>query len=324
MKKVILYALCGLVLLIVFVLSYLKLALPSIPLREDIKVELTEENVLRGEYLANSVAVCIDCHSIRDWTLFSAPPKKGTFGGGGEVFNQQMGLPGVYYSKNITPARIGDWSDAEIFRAITSGVSKAGNALFPIMPHPNYGNTSKEDIVSIIAYLRSLEPIEKEITASSSDFPMNFIINTIPQEPNFSGKPDDSTDPVIKGKYLATMASCKDCHTPFEKGAYDESMLLAGGRSFPMPGGRLTSPNLTPEPNTGLGNWTKDQFVQRFKMYQDSAYQLPKINPGEFNSIMPWVMYSTMKEEDLEAIFTYLQSLSPIENDVVRWVPEKE
>jgi len=48
------------------------------------------------------------------------------------------------------------------------------------MPYPNYGRMDKEDIYSMIAYIRSLAPIENEVPESKPDFPMNFIINTIP------------------------------------------------------------------------------------------------------------------------------------------------
>lgn len=289
--------------------------LPNVGDAPDIEVSKAPNNVERGRYLANSVAVCMDCHSVRDWSLFTGPPSPGTLGRGGEEFNQKMGLPGIYYSKNLTPYGLEDWTDGEIFRAVTTGVSKDGSALFPIMPHPNYARVSKDDIYDIIAYLRTLDPIEYTPPPAESDFPMNFIINTIPQEPMFTPIPDDS-DTVAKGKYLVTMASCADCHTPFDKGEYDMSMFLAGGREFPFPWATLTTANLTPDEETGLGNWTEKVFVQRFKQYQDSSYVIPKVKPGDFMTIMPWIMYSTMEEEDLKAIFAYLQSLDPISHEV--------
>ena len=77
------------VLVVVFLagsLTYIKLALPNVGPAPDLTVERTPERVARGEYLANHVAVCIDCHSKRDWSRFSGPPAEGTFGmgGGGE------------------------------------------------------------------------------------------------------------------------------------------------------------------------------------------------------------------------------------------------
>ena len=66
-------------------------------------------------------------------------------------------------------------------------------------------------------------------------------------------------------------------------------------------------------------NWTQEQFVARFKAYADSSYVVPSVNPGEFNSIMPWTMYAHMKEQDLSAIFTYLQTVKPIANQVTKF-----
>ena len=289
--------------------------LPDVGDAPDIEVSKEPNNVERGRYLANSVAVCMDCHAVRDWSLFTGPPTPGTLGRGGEEFNREMGLLGVYYSKNLTPYGLQDWTDGEIFRAITTGVSKDGNALFPIMPHPNYGRSDKNDIYDIIAYLRSLDPIEYTPPLSVSDVPMNFIINTIPKEANFTTRPDIS-DQIAYGKYMLTLASCGDCHTPFENGEYDMSHFLAGGRKFLFPGATLTTANLTPDKETGLGNWTEEIFVQRFKQYQDSSYVVPKVKSGDFMTIMPWIMYSTMEEEDLKAIFAYLQNLEPISHEV--------
>jgi hypothetical protein len=60
------------------------------------------------------------------------------------------------------------------------------------MPHPNYGKLDREDLYSIIAYIRTLKPIENEVSPSVPDFPMNFILNTIPQKATYSQRPDTS------------------------------------------------------------------------------------------------------------------------------------
>src|ERR1035437_9435534 len=114
--------------------GYLKFALPDVDAAPDLKIVSSPEKIARGEYLANSVCVCMDCHGTRDWSKFSGPPVDGTKGKGGEVFDQKFGFPGAYVSKNITPFSLGKWTDGEIFRAITCGVNKDGKALFPIMP----------------------------------------------------------------------------------------------------------------------------------------------------------------------------------------------
>src|SRR5689334_13494017 len=95
------------ILLIVFVvaitgaLTYISAALPRVGDPPSLQVEATPERIERGRYLANSVTVCMDCHSTRDWSKFSGPIKPGTYGQGGERFDQTVGFPGVYYSKNI-------------------------------------------------------------------------------------------------------------------------------------------------------------------------------------------------------------------------------
>jgi hypothetical protein len=60
-------------------------------------------------------------------------------------------------------------------------------------------------------------------------------------------------------------------------------------------------------------------FVGRFKQYSDSGYVNRKVGPGEFNSIMPWTMYSGMKEEDIRAIYAYLKTIEPIKNEVIKF-----
>lgn len=319
MKRFLRIALIGfstLFLIIAGFLTYIKIALPNVGPAPDLKIEATETRLQRGAYLANAVSVCMDCHSTRDWTKFSGPLKPGTLGVGGEVFNQDFGFPGVYYSKNITPHALANWTDGEIFRAITSGVSKDGSPLFPVMPHPNYGRMDKEDIYSIIVYLRSLKPIPSEVPASSSDFPMNFIIHTIPAAPAFTAIPD-TNNLVAYGKYLFNAAACDECHTKSEKGQKIAELALAGGFEFPMPGGILRSPNITPDVKTGIGTWSEEAFIKRFKAYADSAYVIPNVEQGAFNTVMPWMMYSQMKAYDLKALYAYLRTVKPIEHQVI-------
>jgi hypothetical protein len=85
---------------------------------------------------------------------------------------------------------------------------------------------------------------------------------------------------------------------------------------FLWPNGDQTkSSNITPH-ETGIGSWSQQQFVDRFKAYADSSYVALPIEEAEFQSPMPWEMYAGMEVEDLEAIYTYLQSIEPKENVV--------
>lgn len=300
-------------------IGYVKTALPDIAAAEDLKIEYTKERIARGEYLANNVSMCIDCHSERDFTTFGGPLVKGTEGKGGEKFSKELGFPGDFYAPNITPAAIGNWTDGELFRAITTGVSKDGHALFPVMPYLNIGQLDKEDVYSIIAYIRTLKPIESTIPKSEPMFPVSILINTMPKEASFAAIPAKE-ELVPYGKYLFTAASCSDCHTPMDKGVPIEGKFAAGGFEFNLPDGMvLRSANLTPDKQTGLGNWTEQQFVARFKMYSDSTYVPYKVEPGQFQTLMPWMAYTNMEEHDLKAIFAYLQSLPAVNNQVVRF-----
>lgn len=321
MKKLLLAFVLVAIIVIGGALTYVKTFLPNVGDAPDITIEITPERVARGKYIANNVAVCIDCHSQRDWGTFAAPPIEGTFGGGGEIFSEDFGFPGNYYSKNITPYGIGDWTDGEVLRAITTGVSKEGNALFPIMPYPHYGTLTEEDLYSIIAYVRSLEPIKKDIPASTSNFPINFLINTMPQPAKFGTTPDKNNK-VEYGRYLTNMAGCIECHTKQEKGQLLDGMHFAGGFDFKLPMGTVTSPNITPDKATGIGTWNEDMFVARFKQYADSNYIPQKVGENDFQTVMPWTMYAGMEENDLRAMFAYLRSLEPINNPVAtRFTP---
>lgn len=298
--------------------SYLKFGLPNIEPTPEITIEPTPERIERGKYLSNHVSVCMDCHSSRDWTLFSAPPKSENWGAGGEKFTTEEGFPGNFYAKNITPAALGSWTDGEIVRAITTGVSKDGQALFPVMPYHSFGKMDQEDIYSIVAYLRTLPAVEHQTPERSIDFPVNLIINTMPAPAQFMPKPDPSQT-LAYGKYLVMAASCVDCHSNTKNGQRIPGSEFGGGMEFKYPAGITRSANITPDTQTGIGNWDKRTFVDRFKAYQDSTFVLPKIGPQDLNSPMPWVMYAGLSNQDLEAMFTYLQSLQPIKNQVVKF-----
>ena len=88
---------------------------------------------------------------------------------------------------------------------------------------------------------------------------------------------------------------------------------------FKSPNGIVRSPNITMHKETGIGNWTAEGFVARFKAYTDSSYISPKLAIGELNTPMPWGMYSGMKEQDLAAIFAYLNTVKPIAHQVVKF-----
>ncbi|MCP9753331.1 c-type cytochrome [Ferruginibacter sp. HRS2-29] len=318
----------GRTLLIILVLiggaiAYVKFALPNVGAAPNLTIDKTPQRVERGRYLANHVTVCMDCHSTRDWSRFSGPMQAGSKGKGGELFDQKFGFPGSFYSSNITPAGIAGYTDGELFRVITTGVNKKGKALFPVMPYHNYGRMDEEDIYSIIAYIRTLAPIQNTVPESKADFPMSILINTIPSKAALTKIPSPA-DKVAYGGYLVNAAACMDCHTQFDKGKLVAGSEFGGGREFPFPDGSIVrSSNITPH-EKGIGLWSEDQFVNTFHSKTDSLTQSVVIKPGGFNSIMPWTMYAKMKEEDLRAIYAYLKTMKPIDKSWERFTVKKQ
>ena len=288
----------------------------------DVTVESTPEKIERGRYLANHVSLCTDCHSERDWTYFSGPVIPGTEGKGGEAFDEAKGFPGNIYSKNITPAALGNWTDGELIRSITAGLSKEGTPLFPLMPYPAYKIMAEEDVHAIVAYLKTLKPLENEVPETTLNFPLNFIVRTMPH-PATPQKRPDSSDTLALGKYMATIAACDECHTPKEKGEPIAGMEFAGGFKFVIPSGTAYSANITPDTETGIGKWTKKDFINQFKFYSNPDSQRIVVPQGEFNTVMPWTQYSGMTEEDLGAIYDYLRTLKPVSNEVINFSAKK-
>lgn len=295
---------------------YLAFYLPRANPAPDIVIEATPARIARGQYIAHHVAVCMDCHSTRDWSRF-ARPLSGGLGAGGERFGKAMGFPGTLYAPNITPYKLADWTDGELFRAITTGVNKDGKALFPLMPYHHYGQMDREDIYSIIAYIRTLQPLDKEVPARALNFPVNLLVNTMPVEAAFSPKPD-TANKILYGKYLVNMAACVDCHSQVDKGALIAGTEFGGGRDFQQPAGVVRSSNITPDNQTGIGSWSEQGFIQRFKQYADSGYKSPVMTPQLINTPMPWQMYAGMSESDLQAIYQYLRTVEPVRNVVQR------
>jgi hypothetical protein len=230
-----------------------------------------------------------------------------------------LGLPGTFYGKNLTPAALKNWTDGELYRAITTGVAKDGSALLPMMPYQNYGKMDSEDIKSIIAYLRTLPSVENVVPTSKPNFWVKPIIKQMTKVAKHQPKPA-LQDTLAYGKYLLSFAGCTDCHTQRRMGMPVKGKELAGGMAFPLPSGIVKSANLTPDQETGIGAWTKEAFIARFKAFDAKTFTPFETKDG-FNTPMPWTFYSGMTEEDLGAIYAYLHSLKPIKNEVVKYKP---
>ncbi|HEX6083543.1 MAG TPA: c-type cytochrome [Thermoanaerobaculia bacterium] len=314
----------GLVVLVVVALaaigvSYLALRKPAQRPAAAEKIEATPERVARGKYLVHNVSICLDCHSERTYA-YALPFKPGREGVGGFVWDRKIGFPGTLAAANLTPdpeTGLGKWTDGEILRAMREGVDREGKALFPIMPYGHYRSMSDEDAKSIVVYLRTLEPQRYERPAKSLDVPLNFIEKFVPKPVDAPVAAPDRSDTIAYGKYLTTIAACAECHTPKDdKGNSLPGMEFAGGFEMHTPQFRVVTSNITPHPTTFMGRATKEEFIGRFRAFSGYTHETAPEAPKGRNTLMPWIAYSGMTDEDLGAIYAYLRTVPPVENRI--------
>ncbi len=314
----------GLVLLVIVAIaaigvSYLALRKPAQRPAAAEKIEATPERIARGKYLANHVSMCIECHSEHTMA-YGLPYKPGREGVAGLIWDKNIGFPGTLAAANITPDKqtgLGDWTDGEILRAIREGVDRKGNALFPIMPYGHFRAMSDEDAKSIVAYLRTLEPKRYEKPKKSLDVPLNFVEKFVPKPIETPVPQPDRNDTLAYGKYLTTIAACGECHTPKDdKGAPMPGMEFAGGFEMHGPGFRVVTANITPHPDTYMGRATKDEFISRFRAFSNFTGDNAPAAPKGRNTLMPWIAYAGMTDEDLGAIYAYLKTVPAVEHKV--------
>jgi mono/diheme cytochrome c family protein len=323
MKKILLIVVVVLIAAAAATWGYITWLLPRQRPAPELQVTVTPELLQRGQYLVEHVLLCNDCHSERDWTLYGGPPKP-PFGAGrpcmtretetvGIITNsEETNFPGQLCIRNITPdaeSGIGQWSDGEVLRAMREGVDRHGRGLFPIMPYHIYKHMADEDAEATIAYMRSLPPVRAERPERTIDFPLNLLIQLWPEPLDGPVETPDRSDTVRYGEYLATIARCSFCHTPREGRGREgiPGKAFAGGVPFAL-GTRITpSRNLTPH-ETGIGAWTREAFIARFRQ----AGNRQPVESLEQNTLMNWNAYSGMTEQDLGAIYDFLRTLPPV------------
>ena len=284
----------------------------------DIRVAMTPDRIERGKYLFTSLCSCDDCHSQRDFTRLGGPTS--AEGRGRGMVMPLNGLPGNIVGPNITPdaeTGIGNLTDGEKIRAIREGVSKDGRALYPLMPYEGYRQVSDEDVEALVAYMNSLPPVHNLLPRTSVSFPTSILIKGVPQPVGHKVPPVDKDGGEIFGQYLATIAGCEGCHTPVNfLGNPRAAERYAGGRLFDTPFGKVASANITPDKESGIGNWDFSQFKEKMHSYaQYQAGGYPQAGPDRF-TMMPWIAYATMDDHDLESIFLYLKAVKPVSNRV--------
>ena len=293
--------------------TYLFVRYPNVPPPETVTVVSTPEKIARGEYLSKHVSGCVVCHAQHDTSKYAAPVVPGTEGRGGDQFGDPSTAVRSLFSKNITPAAIATWTDGELIRAFTAGVNKDGEALFPIMPYLRYGRLSREDVEAIVAYLRTLKPIEYTAPPRELGMPLPLVVRLIPKPAAFRPIPAKE-DKVAYGEYMINAAVCGDCHTPQDdQGRPVPGREYAGGFAFNLPGGGVVrSSNLTPDSDTGIGTWTEQQFVDKFKAFEGAPMRTLTDAERREATVMPWLDYAGMTREDLAAIYAYLRTIPAV------------
>lgn len=301
---------------------YARFALPKVsPADQTLKIERTPARIARGEYLANNVMDCFGCHGQKVMDAYTYPLIPETRGAGGfRIPREWRFFPGDVTAPNITPHALGKWSDGEILRALTAGVSRDGRVLFPMMPFLEYAKLDREDIYSIIAYVRTLPAVNVDQRATEVDFPLNLILRSLPRDPQFGVRPD-SGDEIASGRYLVQAAGCMLCHTVVDKQEKPVGPQFAGGRAFDFPPvrGIIRSANITPDTLTGIGGWSRETFINTIRERGARAQAVTRLAPEEPNTLMPYGNLARMTDADLGAVYAYLRTLPPVSNHVVRW-----
>jgi hypothetical protein len=286
-------------------LGFLMARKPDMAPAREFKIERTAERLARGKYLV-TLADCDGCHSERDITRFNLPVTGARLTG--QMFPKEMGMPGTVVAPNLTPdveTGLGGWTDGEIVRAIREGVDKDGRTLFPMMPYQTFRNMSDEDVYSVVTFLRSLPAVNRRHPVTQLNFPVGLMIKGTPKPVGYVPQPR-LTDPRGKGEYLVSIAGCRGCHTP----------SLGGGEKFTVPGAVVVSANITPDMATGIGRLSEQDFVNKFTQYREYVeHGSPKVGPESF-TLMPWLNFCQLPDEDLRAIYAYLRTVPPVVKSV--------
>lgn len=235
-------------------------------------------SVERGDYLVNHLLMCGDCHSTPDSNGLPDPTR---FLAGGRPFTLPGAGPdggvGIVYSANLTPdaTGLGTFSQSNIIDALTVGVDKDGEPLWPIMPYYMFGNLTLDDATSIAMYIQSVPAIANAVPE-----------NTAPPPPMAAARLADTSIPhttlasadaqyaaAERGRYLAKVA-CIECHTPRNApgsaSVIDLAKSFSGSVLFPLGPITTISANLTPDA-TGLAGWTPAEIAATLETDQEKG-----------------------------------------------------
>ena len=254
----------------------------------------------QGELIFN-IGGCTSCHTAKGGqVLAGGDPLKTPFGD--------------FYPPNITPdpeTGIGKWSEADFTRAMRQGRGPDGSPLYPAFPYTSYTKLTDEDVSALWAYVRGLPPVRQPSKPHELSFPysirwgLNFWQDLFFEPGRF--RPDPGHDAAWnRGAYLAEgPGHCEECHTP--RGFMGQRLSDRAYAGAPNPSGKGKIPNLTSDPEVGIGKWSMDDLV--------TALTLGMLPNGDFlgQQMAEVVRNSTGKlpREDVLALATYIKSLPP-------------
>jgi mono/diheme cytochrome c family protein len=252
---------------------------------DDIQVEAVaiptgDEAIARGQHIAEAISLCSDCHGM-DLS-------------GKEFFTDDDSMFGSGDAPNLTSGAGGvgaTYTDEDWVRAIRHGVKANGDAI-KLMPSDKYYTMSDEDLGAVIAYVKSVPPVDHDTKPVKMAILGTIILGNMTDLP--AEKIDHEAErPVAPetgitaeyGQYLVTIGGCQDCHGDKLKG------------NVPM--GAPSGPNLVK-----VGNeWTEEQFVSAIR--QGVTPDGDTLDPND----MPWDYYTRMTDDELSAIWAYISSL---------------
>jgi mono/diheme cytochrome c family protein len=284
----------------------------------DIKASDDPAVIERGKYMVFAAAHCGTCHGDVDQHEKAIAGEELPLSGGFVIDIP----PGKFTAPNITPDEetgIGSFTDGEIARALRYGVGRDGRALFPFMP---FQHISDDDLTAIISYLRAQEPVKREHPRREFSFIGKAVAALVlePEAPSREVHESITPEPTAEyGRHLAyDVANCYGCHT--DRDLMSGEFIgepFGGGLKFPSeadPTVMLVTPNLTKHATGMLSRYDEDGFIARLRagttIANGTKNGLPV--PG---TPMPWGAIGKMTDDDLRAIYLFLESLDPIDKD---------
>jgi mono/diheme cytochrome c family protein len=265
-------------------------------------------DVANGAYLFIAGG-CASCHAAPD----AGDPEKTTVLAGGQAFRSPFG---TFYAPNISPDEehgIGKWTVLDFVNAMKFGFAPGGKHLYPAFPYTSYQRMRVEDLMDMKVYLDTLPPVASDPPQHRLPFPFNirrglglWKLLYVDGETLDTG----ALDPVqARGAYLVeALGHCQECHTPRNFiGGPIRGHAFAGG---PAPEGKGRIPNITPDPDDGIGEWSEADIVTALETGFTPDFD-------SLGGTMAKVVGNTaqLTPEDRAAIAAYLKNLSPISSD---------